>query len=81
MIPASSFVGLPSFLSAFPTACSAPQAPAFFQIESYLPYLVENLPVDVGKAAGRAVGKAVGKAAELEMVNPDIPLIRRPRFE
>ena len=82
MIPASSFVGLPSFLFAFPTAFSALQAPAFFQIESYLPYLVENLPMDVGKAAGRAAdkaaGKAAGKAAELEMVDPDIPIDKEP---
>ena len=65
MIPTSSFVGLPSFLSAFPAACFAPQALAFFHIESYLPYLVGNLPVDAGKAAS--------KAAELEVVDHDNP--------
>ena len=70
MIPASSFVGLPSFLSASPTACSAPQAPAFFQIESYLPYHVESIPMD----AGKAVGKAGDKAAKLETVSSDIPV-------
>ena len=90
VIPASSFVVLPSFLSAFPTACSAPQAPAFFQIESYLPYLVENLHVDAGKNAGKDAGKAAdgaankaackaaGKAAELEMVDPDNPVDKEP---
>ena len=78
MIPASSFVELPLFLSAFPTVCSAPQAPAFFHIESYLPYLVENLHVDAGRAADKAAGKAAGKAAELEMVDPDIPVDKEP---
>ena len=70
MIPTSSFFGLPSFLSTSPAACSAPQAPAFFWIESYLPYLVGNLLVDAGKVAG--------KAAEVEVVGHDNPIDKEP---